>query len=110
MPPAGPHTGAADAAAGRGAEFGEEWCRHGELRLPDPASLTPVQGLPEPARTTLARVPEAVGRPAWADDGEARAALREAEACVRERNAPAAVFHHRHGSREWLLRSAGTVP
>jgi WD40 repeat protein/serine/threonine protein kinase len=35
---------------------------------------------------------------------------REAEACVREKNAPAAVFHYLHGSREWLLRSAGTFP
>src|SRR5262249_26472090 len=35
---------------------------------------------------------------------------REAEACVREKNAPAAVFHHLHGNWEWLLRSGGMFP
>jgi WD40 repeat protein/serine/threonine protein kinase len=34
----------------------------------------------------------------------------EAEACVREKNAPAAVFHHLQGSWEWLLRSAPMFP
>jgi WD40 repeat protein len=35
---------------------------------------------------------------------------REAEACVREKNAPAAVFHYLHGSGDWLLRTAWMFP
>jgi hypothetical protein len=80
--PAGPHTRAADAVAGREAEFGEEWYRHGEIRPPDPASLTPVQELLEPARATLTCVREAVSKPEWANDGETRAALREARTLI----------------------------
>jgi hypothetical protein len=65
--------------AGREAEFGEEWCRHGELRPPDPASLSPIQELRESARATLTCVREAVSKPEWANDGETRAARREAQ-------------------------------
>jgi hypothetical protein len=35
---------------------------------------------------------------------------REAETCVREKNAAAAMFHQLHGNWEWLLRNAWMFP
>jgi hypothetical protein len=40
------------------AEFWEERFRHGEIRLPDPSSLTPVKELLDQARVAWPRKPQ----------------------------------------------------
>jgi hypothetical protein len=80
--------GAAQCLAGQSPVGLEALARAERLSHRQPAYLAGLAlaqyrlGQTEPARATLARAREAVSKPEWANDGETRAALREAEALI----------------------------
>ena len=69
-------------------------------------------GQKEQAQKTLSQLRETAKDPAssYSEDEETQAFLREAEACLREKSGPAALFLLLNSRWEWLLPSAGHRP
>jgi hypothetical protein len=67
-------------------------------------------GHQEPAQAALQRLREAMKTPRWANNTEAQAFLREAEACLREPPGPDAVWQHLAASWEWRLLTGWPRP